>query len=538
MEKVTGLKTVGGTGIGKIKYFVKDESQVTRKHVNDTAAEFARYEAARDKAKDQLAGLYEKAVKEIGEDSAEIFNVHSMFLDDDDYNDSVKNIIDSQEVNAEYAVAQTGDNFSEMFANMDDEYFSARSADIKDVSERVVNVLLGKSDDTDLTSDGPIILVAEELAPSDTMQMDMSNVVGLVMKFGSTTSHTAIIARNMGIPAIMGVDINEAWDGKSAVIDGDTPVLILDPEDAVIADYQKKVEEQDKRKALLKELVGKENISKSGKKINIFANIGRPEDMGLVLQNDAGGIGLFRSEFLYLECSDYPTEDEQFAAYKKVAESMGGKKVVIRTLDIGADKQVDYFKLDKEDNPAMGLRAIRICLKRPEIFRTQLRAIYRASAFGTISIMYPMIISVNEVRKIKEISKSVREELTAEGVKIGDVEEGIMIETPAAALMSDELAKEVDFFSIGTNDLTQYTLAIDRQNTKLGDFYDAHHPAVLRFIKMVIENAHKAGIWAGICGELGADTSLTQQYLDWGVDELSVAPGSVLAVRKAVRDAD
>ncbi len=538
MIRETGLKTVGGVAIGRLKYIEKKESQVVRKKTDNPDEEYTRYENARNTAIDQLHELYEKAVCDIGESGAQIFDVHAMMLEDDDYNDSVKNIIDTQEVNAEYAVAITGDNFAKIFADMDDEYMQARSADVKDISERVINILSGCETGSEVLDDEPVIIIAKELAPSETMQMDMSKVLGIITQLGSTTSHTAIIARNMNIPAIMGVDIKNYWNGKTAILDGDKPEIIIDPDEGIINEYREKQAVQKKQEELLMTLKGKENITKSGKTINIYANIGTPADLGLVLQNDAGGIGLFRSEFLYLESSDYPTEEEQFEAYKKVVMGMGGKKVVIRTLDIGADKQVDYFKLDKEDNPAMGLRAIRICLTRQEIFRTQLKAIYRASAYGTISIMYPMIISIDEVRKIKNISKEVRDELTEAGIKIGNVEEGIMIETPAAAVISDLLAKEVDFFSIGTNDLTQYTLAIDRQNTKLGEFYNPHHEAVLRLIRMTVENAHKEGIWAGICGELGADTDLTKEFIDMGVDELSVAPGRVLAVRKTVRECE
>ena len=420
---------------------------------------------------------------------------------------------------------------------MDDEYFKARSIDMKDISERVINVLCGNDMGSDL-GDEPVIIVAKDLAPSETVQMDKSKLLAFVTQLGSTNSHTAILARTMGIPALIGVEIKEEWNGKQAIVDGYTGTLIIEPDEAALAEYKKKAEEDAKQKELLLTLKGKENVTKSGQKINLYANIGNVSDLAAVLKNDAGGIGLFRSEFLYLEKDTFPTEEEQFTAYKQVAETMAGKKVIIRTLDIGADKQVDYFNLDKEDNPAMGYRAIRICLTQPEIFKTQLRALFRASNYGNIAIMYPMIISVDEVRKIKAISEEVKEELTKEGIPFGNVEQGIMIETPAAAVMSDELAKEVDFFSIGTNDLSQYTLAIDRQNTKLDPFFDPHHPAILRMIQMVVENAHKAGIWAGICGELGADTTLTQRFLEMGVDELSVSPGCVLPVRKAIRDAE
>lgn len=537
MTQTTGKAIFNGVAIGKVKFHKKVENKVVRTRVEDTEAEIARYEAAREKAIDQLNDLYEKALDQVGEASAEIFNVHAMMLDDDDYNDSVHNIINSQVVNAEFAVASTGDTFADMFANMDDEYFKARSADVKDITERVISVLCGGEENNDI-GDEPVIIVAEDLAPSETVQMDKSKLLAFVTRLGSANSHTAILARTMGIPALVGVDISEEWDGKLSIIDGYEGKFLIEPDEDTLAIYTKKKAEDDEKKALLLQLKGQENVTKSGQKINLYANIGNPGDLVSVLENDAGGIGLFRSEFLYLESSDYPTEEEQFQAYKKVVETMGGKKVIIRTLDIGADKQVDYFKLDKEENPALGYRAIRICLTRPEIFKTQLRALYRASAYGNLAIMYPMIISVEEVRKIKQISKAVREELIAEGFKLGEVDEGIMIETPAAAVMSDVLAKEVDFFSIGTNDLTQYTLAIDRQNAKLDPFYDAHHPAVLRLIQMVADNGHKEGIWTGICGELGADTSLTETFLKMGLDELSVSPSCILPVRKMIREAE
>ncbi len=537
MVEISAKSVCGGVAIGRIKYFSKKENDIRRKKISDTEGEIKRYQDAKEKAISQLNALYEKAVGEVGEDSAEIFNVHAMMLDDEDYNDSVINTIKSQEVCAEYAVATTGDNFADMFANMDDDYFKARSADVKDISERVIRVLGGIDDDAAI-SDEPVILLAEDLAPSETVQLDKSKLLSFVTRLGSSNSHTAILARTMALPALIGADIKEEYDGLMGIVDGYEGKFIVDPTADILEKYFEKKKEDDDKKALLQELKGKENVTKSGKKINLYANIGNPGDLAAVLANDAGGIGLFRSEFLYLESDNYPTEEEQFAAYKKVVETMGGKKVIIRTLDIGADKQVDYFELDKEDNPALGLRAIRICLTRPEIFRTQLRALYRASAFGNLAIMYPMIISVDEVLKIKEISKSVREELASEGIKIGQVEEGIMIETPAAAMMSDELAKHVDFFSIGTNDLTQYTLAIDRQNSKLEPFYNPHHPAVLRLIKMVADNGHKENIWTGICGELGADTTLTEKFIEMGIDELSVSPKSVLPVRRAIRNAE
>ena len=535
MEKFNGKKVFSGIAIGKVKLLLKAENQVVRKRIEDPAAEIARYEAAKQTAIEQLHKLYKKALKEVGEVNAQIFDVHAMMLEDGDYNDSVHNLIESQSVNAEYAVGVTGDNFAEVFANMDDEYFKARSIDMKDISERVINVLCGNDMGSDL-GDEPVIIVAKDLAPSETVQMDKSKLLAFVTQLGSTNSHTAILARTMGIPALIGVEIKEEWNGKQAIVDGYTGTLIIEPDEAALAEYKKKAEEDAKQKELLLTLKGKENVTKSGQKINLYANIGNVSDLAAVLKNDAGGIGLFRSEFLYLEKDTFPTEEEQFVAYKQVAETMAGKKVIIRTLDIGADKQVDYFNLDKEDNPAMGYRAIRICLTQPEIFKTQLRALFRASNYGNIAIMYPMIISVDEVRKIKAISEEVKEELTKEGIPFGNVEQGIMIETPAAAVMSDELAKEVDFFSIGTNDLTQYTLAIDRQNAKLDDFYNAHHKAILRMIRMVVENAHKCGKWAGICGELGADLELTDAFMEMGVDELSVAPSMVLKVRKNIRE--
>lgn len=537
MEIKAGKKIFNGIAIGRIKFYAKADNTITRTKVDDVDAEIARYEAAKETAIQQLNGLYEKALAEVGEANAEIFNVHAMMLEDDDYNESVQNIITTQGVNAEYAAATTGDNFAEMFANMDNDYFKARAADVKDITTRVITILSGGDSDSDI-GDEPVIIVAEDLAPSETVQMDKSKLLAFVTRLGSANSHTAILARTMGIPALIDVEISEDWNGKLGIVDGYEGKFIIDPEVPVLEDYFKKKEADDEQKKLLLALKGKDNVTKSGQKINLYANIGSPNDLASVLENDAGGIGLFRSEFMYLESETYPTEDEQFAAYKKVVETMGGKKVIIRTLDIGADKQIDYFDLDKEDNPALGYRAIRICLTRPDIFKTQLRALFRASAYGNLAIMYPMIISVDEVRKIKAISKAVREELAAEGIAVGDVEEGIMIETPAAAVLSDELAKEVDFFSIGTNDLTQYTLAIDRQNAKLDDFYDAHHPAVLRLIQMVTDNAHKEGIWAGICGELGADTTLTETFLKMGLDELSVSPGCILSVRKVVRETE
>ena len=536
MEIIQGKAIFGGIAIGPISFFAKEQKQVKRTKVEDTEAEIARYEAALATAIEQLGALYEKALKEVGESEAQIFEVHQMMLEDDDYNDSVKNIITSQGLNAEYAVATTGDNFSTMFAAMDDEYFQARAVDVKDISERIINILMGIGEAT--VSDEPSIIVAEDLAPSETVQMDKSKLLGFVTRLGSSNSHTAILARTMNIPALIQVDIKEEWNGKQAIIDGFSGKFIIEPEADVLEEYQKKQAEQQERRRLLAEQKGKPTVTKNGKAIKLFANIGSVSDLQSVMENDAAGIGLFRSEFLYLESDAYPTEEEQFKAYKMVAETMAGKKAIIRTLDIGADKQVDYFELDKEENPAMGLRAIRICLTRPEIFKTQLRALLRASAFGNIAVMYPMIISVEEVRKIKAIMEEVKAELDEAGIPYGNVEQGIMIETPAAVILSDLLAKEVDFFSIGTNDLTQYTLAIDRQNAKLDEFYNPHHEAVLRMIQMVVENAHKAGIWAGICGELGADLELTDRFMEMGVDELSVSPTFIYPVRQKIREYD
>lgn len=536
MEKYTGKKVFNGVAIGPILFYSKEQGQIVRKHIEDTDAEIARYETAKATAVEQLQELYEKAVQEVGEVNAQIFEVHSMLLEDDDYNDSVTNMITTQGVNAEYAVAMTGDHFAEMFANMDDEYFQARSADIKDISDRVVSILTGKGNTGEL-GDKPVIIVAEDLAPSETVKMDKSKLLAFVTKLGSTNSHTAILARTMGIPALIGIEIQKEWDGKLAIVDGKEGILYVDPDETTVLEYRKKKEEEEERNRLYQTLKGKETVTQSGQKVHLYANIGNANDLATVLLNDAEGIGLFRSEFLYLESKAYPTEEEQFQVYKRVAETMAGKKVIIRTLDIGADKQVDYFGLDKEDNPALGFRAIRICLARPAVFKTQLRALFRASAFGNIAIMYPMITSVEEVRQIKAISSEVKEELKAAGIPVGEVEEGIMIETPAAAIISDQLAKEVDFFSIGTNDLTQYTLAIDRQNPRLDPFYNAHHEAILRLIRMVAKNAHEAGIWAGICGELGADMELTETFLEMGIDELSVSPGYILPIRKIIRDA-
>ena len=535
MEKYTGKSIFKGIAIGKILFYQKGEQPVKRVKVEDTAEQIKRYEDARAKAAEQLQGLYEKALKEVGEANAAVFEVHQMMLEDDDYIDSVVNIIETQQVNAEFAVATTGDNFAKMFAEMEDDYFKARAADVKDISERMVNILSGNESGGAL-GDEPVIVVAEDLAPSETVQMDKEKLLAFVTRLGSANSHTAILARTMNIPALIEVDIKEEWNGKMAVVDGYTGTLYIDPDEETLKKMQEKKEEDIKARELLQELKGKEDITVDGKHIKLYANIGGVKDVTSVLANDAAGIGLFRSEFLYLEADNYPDEEAQFQAYKTVAENMAGKKVIVRTLDIGADKQVDYFNLAHEENPAMGYRAIRICLDRRDIFRTQLRALLRASAYGNIGIMYPMIISVDEVKEIKKIVESIKAELTEKGIEYGEVEQGIMIETPAAVMISDLLAEEVDFFSIGTNDLTQYTLAIDRQNSKLDNIYDSHHPAVLRMIQKTIENGHKAGCWVGICGELGADMTLTETFLKMGIDELSVSPTFVLPIRKLIRE--
>lgn len=537
MEVYTGKSIYKGIAIGRILFYQKGEQSVKRTRIEDTASEIGRYEAARQKAMEQLNGLYEKAVKEVGEMNAAVFEVHAMMLEDDDYVDSIINIIETQQVNAEFAVATTGDNFAKMFADMDDDYFRARAADVKDISERLVNILSGRENGGDIGEE-PVIIVADDLAPSETVQMDKEKLLAFVTEHGSANSHTAILARTMNIPALIGVQIREAWNGRLAVVDGYSGTLYVDPEDEILSQMKARQEEDIRARELLSELKGKEDVTLDGKSIRLYANIGSVKDIAGVLANDAAGIGLFRSEFLYLESSDYPDEETQFQTYKTVAENMAGKKVIVRTLDIGADKQADYFQIAKEENPAMGFRAIRICLERTEIFKTQLRALFRASAYGNIAIMYPMIISVDEVRRIKEIVAEVKRELDEQGIAYGEVEQGIMIETPAAVMISDLLAEEVDFFSIGTNDLTQYTLAIDRQNSKLDSIYDSHHPAVLRMIRQTIENGHQHGCWVGICGELGADMSLTETFLDMGIDELSVSPSFVLPIRKKIREMD
>lgn len=535
MERYTGKSILKGITIGPVLFYTKGEQAVKRVRITDVEAEIKRYEAARDEAVSQLDELYQKAVKEVGEANAEVFEVHKMMLEDGDYVDSIVNMIRMQEINAEFAVATTGDNFAQMFTDMEDDYFRARAADVKDISERLVNVLNGGNSFQGLGEE-PVIVVADDLAPSETVQMDKEKLLGFVTRYGSSNSHTAILARTMNIPALVGVEIKAEWNGKLAAIDGYTGTLYIDPDEEILDALRKQKAQDDRRRELQKQLKGKEDVTVDGKHIKLYANIGSVKDVASVLENDAAGIGLFRSEFLYLEADDYPDEESQFKAYKTVAENMSGKKVIVRTLDIGADKQVDYFQMDKEENPAMGYRAIRICLDRKDIFKTQLRALLRASAFGKISIMYPMIISVAEVREIKQFVEEIKAELREQGIPYGDVEQGIMIETPAAVMISDVLAEEVDFFSIGTNDLTQYTLAIDRQNMKLDNIYDAHHPAVLRMIQMTIENGHKHGCWVGICGELGADMTLTETLLKMGVDELSVSPSFVLPIREIIRN--
>ncbi len=541
MTEFQGKGVFGAVAIGKISVFEKQEVEVKRCHITDTENEKARIEQAKEQAKEQLQQIYEKALKEVGETNAQIFEIHMMMIDDEDYNDSINNIIESQNVNAEYAVAVTADNFAEMFASMDDSYMQARTSDVKDISERLIKNLSSGNQETNKTDD-KVIICASDLAPSETVSLDKEKVLAFVTANGSSNSHTAILARNMNIPAVIGVGekfLEEIKNGETAIVDGFTGKVYIDPDSETLEAMQKKQKQDTEKKELLQKLKGKENITLDGTKINIYANIGGVDNIGAVLLNDAGGIGLFRSEFLYLENSDYPTEEQQFQAYKKVLESMAGKKVIIRTLDIGADKQVDYFHLEKEDNPALGYRAIRICLTRPEIFKTQLRALYRASVFGNLGIMFPMITSVKELERIKEICEKVKSELHAEDVEYSEnTEIGIMIETPAAAIISDRLAPMVDFFSVGTNDLTQYTLACDRQNPRLEEFCDTHHEAILRLIRMSAENAHKNGAWIGICGELAGDTTLTEEFLRMGIDELSVSPAFVLKVRDTVRNID
>ena len=537
MQCFQGKSVYKGIAMGPVVILKKNDYQVKRTRIEDAEAEAARVDVALKASQEQLQKLYDKAVKEVGEASAAIFEVHQMMLEDEDYLEAIQNMIRTEQVNAEYAVAVTGDNFAEMFASMDDDYMKARSADIKDISERLVRNLSGQGD-VDLSSIEPSVIVADDLSPSETVQMDKDKILAFVTVHGSTNSHTAILARMMNIPALIGVkmDLEELQTGMTAVVDGFGGKVTFEPDEELKAQTEARMQEEEEKLKLLQELKGKENITLDGRKINIYANIGSVGDIGYVMENDAGGIGLFRSEFLYLGRNDFPTEEEQFQAYKQAVQMMAGKKVIIRTLDIGADKQVDYFNLGNEDNPAMGYRAIRICLKQPEIFKTQLRALLRAAVYGNLSIMYPMITSTEEVKRIYEIVAEVEEELKAQEIQYKIPEQGIMIETPAAAIISDRLAEMVDFFSIGTNDLTQYTLAIDRQNEKLDEFYNPHHEALLRTIQMVVDNAHKCGKWAGICGELGADVTLTEQFVRMGLDELSVAPSMVLKLRKIVRE--
>lgn len=539
MVVINGKGVYGGIVFGKLSFFQRKDVSVKRTRIEDKEAEKKRFEKAKKKTLEQLQALFDKALKEVGETNAQIFEIHQMMVEDDDYNESVNSIIDSQSVNAEYAVAVTADNFAEMFGSMEDEYMKARAADVRDISNRIIGNFQADSDELN-TADEKTIICSDDLAPSETVQLDKSKVLAFVTTGGSANSHTAILARTMNIPAVIGVsELTEEYSGKNAIVDGYTGTVYIEPDEKTSEEMKKKQEEDIKKKELLQQLKGKENVTKSGRKINIYANIGGLGDIGAVLLNDAGGIGLFRSEFLYLEDNDYPTEELQFLTYKKVLESMAGKKVIIRTLDIGADKKIDYFNLKKEDNPALGYRAIGICLTRKEIFKTQLRALYRASVFGNLGIMFPMIISTDEVKEIKELIEEVKKELDESGIEYSDsVEIGIMIETPAAVMISDELAQMVDFFSVGTNDLTQYTLAIDRQNPELDKFYNPHHEAVLRMIKMAADNAHKYGKWIGICGELGADTELTDRFLEMGIDELSVSPPFVLPVRQKVRNSD
>lgn len=540
MNILEGKAVFEGIAIGKIAVFKKAEKLVRREKITDIENEINRYAQARETAVNQLRALYDKALKEVGEANAEIFEAHELMVEDGDYIDSVENIIRTQSVNAEYAVAQTGDSFSKMFLEMDDEYFRGRATDIKDITERIINALVGGTDGS-MDSDEPVIVVADDLAPSETVQMDKDKILSFVTVHGSVNSHTSILAKTMNIPAVISCDISleDDMNGKMSIVDGFQGKVYIEPDEETLKEKREILSREQEKRELLLKLKGKKNITIDGQKINIYANIGNIKDLAMVIKNDAGGIGLFRSEFIYLESEDYPTEDYQFEIYKEVATAMAGKKVIIRTLDIGADKQADYFNLPKEENPAMGLRAIRICLTRPEIFKTQIRALLRASAFGKISIMYPMIISVDEVREIKAIVEEVKAELDKDSIPYDrNIEQGVMIETPAAVMMAPELAKEVDFFSVGTNDLTQYTLAIDRQNQNLDKFYNPHHPAILRMLKMIVDGAHSAGAWAGICGELGSDLSLTKEFLAMGYDELSVSPGRILPLRKQVIETD
>lgn len=536
MQVATGKSILGGIAIGILKIHHKRDTQILPSSRLTYEEELERFETARKKAQEQLKALYEKALSEVGEDNAAIFEIHQMMLDDDDYLESARGIMESQHATAEYAAFTTGENFSAMFSDMDDAYMQARAADVKDISRRLVTILTGEEEEG--LGDNPVILVADDLTPSETVQLDKSKLLGFITRHGSSNSHTAILARTMNIPALIGVEFEEDWDGRTAVLDGYNHCVYIDPTPDLLSSMEMRRAEDLKQRALLQGLKKKPNITLDGKEIKVYANIGNAGDVGLVLQNDAQGIGLFRSEFIYLDAKDYPSEEQQFIIYKRVVETMAGKKVIIRTLDIGADKQADYFNLDQEENPALGYRAIRICLTRREIFKQQLRAILRASAYGTVSVMFPMIISVREVRDAKDVLMECREELSAQGIAMGNVEIGVMIETPAAVMIAEELAQEVDFFSLGTNDLTQYTLAIDRQNPKLDAFYDSRHPAILRMIRQTIEAGHKYGCWVGICGELGADTTLTETFLRMGIDELSVSPSAILPLRKIIRSLD
>ena len=540
MVILQGKSVFGGVAIGKIQFFKRDEIQIKRRHVDDPEAEIRRFRTAKEKALSELQQLYDKALTDVGEANAMIFEAHQLMLEDPDYNDSVENIINTQKVNAEYAIGVTSDNYAAIFEAMDDAYMQGRAADVKDVSNRLLSQF-AKKQNASFEMTEQVIIAADDLTPSETVQLDKDKVLAFITVEGSANSHTAILARTMNIPAVIGIGdtLTPKYDGRLAIVDGQEGKIYIDPDEEILVAMRKKQAVEQEQRELLETLKGKENVTRSGQKINLYANIANVSDVGAALRNDAGGIGLFRSEFLYLENETYPTEEQQFAAYRQVAEMMAGKRVIIRTLDIGADKQVGYFNLEKEDNPAMGFRAIRICLTRPELFKTQLRAIFRASAYGQIAIMFPMIISVSEVRRIKEIMDEVKTGLRADGIAFSNqIETGIMIETPAAVMISRELAKEVDFFSVGTNDLTQYTLAIDRQNRNLDSFYDSHHPAVLSMIQMAAENAHAEGKWIGICGELGADVTLTETFLKMGIDELSVAPGMVLKVRQKIREAE
>lgn len=539
MITLQGKGVFGGIAIGEIAFFKRDSGVVQRKKVEDPQAEIQRFENAKAKAIEELGELYDKAVSEVGESNAMLFQTHQFMLEDLDYVEAIENMIQTQSVNAEYAVSVTGDNFSQMFASMDDDYMRERAADVKDISARVVKILTGAGE-SGLVTDKPVILASDDLAPSETVQLNKDMVLSFVTQGGSTNSHTAILAKTMNIPAIIGIGdaLDEKYEGKEAIVDGANGCLIIEPDEETMKEYQAKKQEYLAQQELLQQFRGKETVSLDGQKVKLYANIGNASDIGAVIKNDAAGIGLFRSEFLYLENDNFPTEEEQFKVYKYVAETMGQKQVIIRTLDIGADKQIDYFNLPHEENPAMGYRAIRICLDRREVFKTQLRALYRASYYGTIAIMFPMIISVTEVQTIKKIIEEVKKELDEEKIPYKDVELGIMIETPAAVMMSEELAQEVDFFSVGTNDLTQYTLAIDRQNPKLDNIYDSHHPAILKMLKMIVDNGHKGGCWVGICGELGADTTLTETFLSMGYDELSVSPSMILKVRQEIRSLD